>query len=202
MNITSTFFIEVLSNTTYNTQRVFNVKLYSSEEKLVEDLRKGSIDAGLVIPRGFAENITWGTAELQVLIGARDPYTASISQHAISGFIGEFNRRTGFYKVKTAITYVEQQLKSQPELLVYVENYLYGLVSPINATYREVKPEALATRERILGWYVIGAIGMTILTTGLSEGASVIYREKTIGSLKDPCSTDILDNAHSVTGAC
>lgn len=61
---------------------------------------------------------------------------------------------------------------------------MYGLVSPVNVTYREVKPEALATRERVLSWFVIGAIGMTFLTAGLSEEASVIYREKTIGLLK------------------
>lgn len=184
LNISSTFFIEVMSNMTYDNQRVFNIVLYDSEEKLVEDLRKGRLDAGLVIPREFAKNLTWSVAELLVLIGARDPYTASVTQHVISNFIGEFNRRAGLYKVEIALTYVEHQLGDQPEILNYVRNFMYGLVSPINTTYREVKPGAIATREKVLGWYVIGAVGMTLLTTGLSEGASAIYGERAIGSLK------------------
>lgn len=183
-NFTSMDFIEIMDNITYNSRKLFDVRMYESEEKLVEDLKKGRLDAGLIIPANFTMELHIGTAQLEIMIGARDPYSASITQNVLSNFIGEFSRRTGIIKVNMTMTFIEQVYKDNPELVELIRKYMYGLVSPVEVSFKEVKPEALATREKTLGWFVIGAIGMTFLTTGLSEGASTIYREKTIGSLK------------------
>jgi ABC-2 type transport system permease protein len=196
-NFTSQDFIKILSNVTYEGENIFKVKEYKNESGLVDDLRHGKLDVGIIIPENFSWNLTFGTARLKVLIGAKDTYTASINYGVISGFLNEFSRRVSLVKVRISIKYAEMAVKSYnqtfmnqsnmslgPKYLEYMRRYMYGIAVPLNASYEEVRPEALATRENLLGWYVIGAVGMVFLYSGFSQGAAAIYRERSAGSLR------------------
>ncbi|MEL9940663.1 MAG: ABC transporter permease [Ignisphaera sp.] len=183
-------FIRILKEAEFNGTKIFNVRVYSSEEKLREDLRKGRIDAGIVIPANFSLSLVMGSARLSVLIGARDPYSSSISYSVISSFLNEFGRRISLYKVETALGYIGQYSFANAYTPIninftdYVKSFMYGLAVPINVSYENVKPEALATRPNTLGWYTIGAVGMMFLYSGFSYGASALLSEKERGTLR------------------
>ena len=65
-----------------------------------------------------------------------------------------------------------------------MNEWMLGLASPINASFISVKPEALVTRASILGWYTFGALGMSILYSGLLMGALMAVEEKEKGTLR------------------
>ncbi|RLE85586.1 MAG: hypothetical protein DRJ41_00890, partial [Thermoprotei archaeon] len=73
--------------------------------------------------------------------------------------------------------------------LEFIHSYMLGLVEPINVTIIEKTPEALSTRPAIIGWYVIGALGMMMLYTGFVIGATAVVEEKERGSLDRILST-------------
>lgn len=199
LGFTSTHFVEILSNVTYEGSRIFEVKMYNNEAQLISDLKNGKLDAGIVIPANFSLNLTISTAKVKVFVGARDAYSASISYSVVSNFLNEFSRRVGLIKANVTLLYFEEALKyiNQSSILPgitpsefmeavkeYVYAYIYGIATPLNITYEEVKPEALATRANVIGWYTIGAIGMTFLYTGFSRGATIIYKERAYGTLR------------------
>ncbi|MEM0246805.1 MAG: ABC transporter permease [Desulfurococcaceae archaeon] len=195
LNFTSAHFVEIMSKVRYGGEQIFNVKNYSDEASLISDLRSGKLDAGIVIPANFSLNLTVGTARMEVFIGARDPYSASISYSVISGFLNEFSHRVGLIKANVTLFYFEESLKyinqsyvlpgtTLSEFVEIIRAYIYGIASPLNVTYEEVKPEALATRANIIGWYTIGAIGMMFLYMGFSRGATAVYEEKAYGTLR------------------
>ncbi len=192
LNFTSKDFIEILSNTTYKGGKLFDVKEYDNETLLVDDLKHGRLDLGIIIPANFSINLTFGTANITVLIGARDIHSASINYAVINAFLNEFSRRIGVVKAEITMMYLEKSMNYtgqynqtlSSELIDYVRRYMYGIAMPLNATYKEVKPEAYANRANILGWYTIGAIGMMLLYSGFSQGAAAMYREKAAGTLR------------------
>lgn len=195
LNITSVHFIEVLANITYRGERIFEVKMYDNESLLINDLKQGKLDCGILIPANFSLNLTISTARIRVFIGARDVYSASISYNVITSFLNEFSRRVGLARANTTLLYFEKSLEyinqtyiqeniTLSEFLEIIKAYVYGIAMPLNITYEEVKPEALTTRANILGWYTIGAIGMTFLYSGFSLGAAAVYKEKAYGTLK------------------
>lgn len=198
-NLTAEKFIDLLSNLTYEGVKIFNVVEYKTVENLVDDLRKGRIDVGIVIPRGFAYNLSTGSAKLRILIGAKDVYSASINYGVIKGFIDEFSKRVGLVKANISINYMEMWFRSMgnltnnaltnvsvlpSEVLDYAKKYLIGVAIPIDPIYEEIKPEVYETRENMLGWYTVGAVGMVFLYSGFSLGASAMYREREFGSLR------------------
>jgi len=188
---TSIDFINMLNNTTYEGYRLFNVKNYSSVEELKNDLRKGRIDLGIIIPEGFSENITRGVARIHVLIGARDLYSSSLNYVSINTFIDQLNKYVGLVKAEimynTTLRYMNSSSINQtidPEVYRYIHEYYVGIAMSINATYENVKPEAFTDRPSILGWMVFGSVGMMFLYSGLAIGSVAMINEKENGSLK------------------
>ncbi|ADM27616.1 ABC-2 type transporter [Ignisphaera aggregans DSM 17230] len=187
LNFTSFDFIKILNTTTYESSRLFKVKLYNNSEALVEDLKSGRIDVGIIIPENFSSELLLSTAKLRVLIGGRDPYSSSVSYVAISSFFNEFSRRVALSKVDTSIGYIEKSLSSITDSARLVEltvRFMYGIAIPLNVSFEEVKPEVYSSRPNILGWYTLGAVGMMFLYTGFPYGAAVLYEEKERGTLK------------------
>ncbi len=188
LNFTSSDFIKILEKIEYNGSKMFNVIIYDDEQQLRNDLRKGRIDLGLIIPKNFSLNVTYGIARLKVLVGARDPYSGSINYASISLFIAETSRRVGMIRANITLNYVLYYMRMSggynETQFKYIRDYYIGIASPINATYEEVKPSAFMKRENILGWYIVGAVGMMFLYSGFSYGASVLINEKERGSLK------------------
>ncbi len=198
-----TLFVKILNETEYKGVKMFNVKMYSNVDDLKRDLKKGKLDIGIVIPDKFGYNATMYTAKLVVYIGADNPYTSQINYGLISGFMEGFRQRFSLMKINYTLSFMEnwtQYYKIQGNATVpwvqenmsmidFLRRYFIGLALPVNATYEEVKPEALVNRSTIIGWYTLGAIGMMMLYTGFTIGALMVVEEGERGTLKRIMST-------------
>ncbi len=204
-----TVFVKILDNITYNGTRVFHVKIYSSEDRLINDLRKGRLDGGIVIPEGFGKNITYGQAWIRVYIGGRDIYSSSINSGVLRGFIGEFNTEIAYRKINITLHYigmanysgihVNASFLGNKSFVEFLREYFYGIAEPIHAIYREVRPEALTNRPNILGWYTLGAIGMMLLYSGMSWGAGFLASDRESGVLYRYLSTPMSERDYLVS---
>ena len=198
-NVNGTLLINVLEKVEYNGTRLFNVKIYNTTDDLVSDLKKGKLDGGIIIPDGFGKNLTLGQARLTILIGAKSPYSASINSGVLRGFLSEFSKRVALYKVNITLYYISKYNYTFQNYTGYVSyripgyenktfidflrDFFYGIAEPIIIEYKEVKPEALANRANILGWYTLGAIGMMLLYSGMVYGAGFLVSDREQGVL-------------------
>ncbi len=185
--------VEILKSVEYNGTKLFNVTEYHNITKLKEDVKKNRIDAAIIIPEGFGEKIMFTTAQLTIYVGGDSLYSIQINKGIIQGFFYEFSKRTAIQKVNMSITYMTQggflsnQTIQTPMGNISQKNlitqYLEGIAVPVNLTLIESPPEILSQRSLILGWYVLGAVGMVILYTGFMIGATAIIEEKEKGRL-------------------
>src|SRR5262245_62498494 len=78
--------------------------LYGSIDAMGNDISKGTIDAGVVIPYDFARDLERGRpVTVQVLLNAMNANTAAISQGYIQGVVQSFNQTLRYAPVQTAI---------------------------------------------------------------------------------------------------
>ncbi len=188
--------VEILDSIVFNGTKVFNTKIYENETMLVNDLRKGRLDAGIIIPEGFGTNITFGTAKLKILVSGDNPYSIQVNREFMRAFLYEFSRGVSIEKVKIMLQYMSNYTSSyfanqtieingrNTTVMEFVKTYFMGIAVPINTTIEEETPETLSERPRILGWYVLGAVGMTLLYTGFVNGATAVVEEKEKGRLE------------------
>jgi len=181
-----TYLVKIMNDTMVDGKHLFRVKMYSSIDELREELLKGRLDAGLVIPDGFGLNATYGTGRLLVFIRADNPSTKQIYGGILSGFLQEVSHRLSMVKINISMRYIEKYMPStqqgfSPEK---IREYLVGIAIPINTTVKEVVPVSVSSRPALIGWYTLGAIGMMFLYTGLMIGAAMIVREKELGTLR------------------
>jgi len=181
-----TYLVKIMNETMVDGKHLFRVKMYSCIDELREELLKGRLDAGLVIPDGFGRNATYGTGRLLVLIRADNPSTKQIYSGILTGFLQEVSRRLSMVKINISMRYIEKYIPNtqhgfSPEK---IREYLVGIAIPINTTVEEVVPVSVSSRPSLIGWYTLGAIGMMFLYTGLMIGAAMIVREKELGTLR------------------
>ncbi|RLE69316.1 MAG: hypothetical protein DRJ43_04135 [Thermoprotei archaeon] len=199
-----TAFIEVLKIIEYNGTKLFNVRVYEDEDLLLGDLTKGELDVGIVIPSGFGNNLTFSQAKLKVYVSGGNVYSIQVNRAMVSEFLRRFSIEAGLRKVEMSLrymnmSYVPSKIPTQGPwgdigFLKFIRNYMLGLVEPINVTIVEKVPEALATRPAIIGWYIIGALGMMMLYTGFVIGSTAIVEEKERGSLDRILSTPVKES--------
>ncbi|MEM2309582.1 MAG: ABC transporter permease, partial [Candidatus Bathyarchaeia archaeon] len=177
--VNGSILIEALEEAEYKGVKLFNVKIYEDKALLLEDIKRGRIDAGIIIPENFGENITFSQTTLEVYVGARSIQSAQINRYMLERFIEEFSRVVSEEKIAWVIKFIPGEYVP----LEVVEGFLRGLAKPINTTFTEVLPEALISREAWIGWYTIGAIGMTMLYSGLNIGSTALLEERQRGCL-------------------
>jgi len=173
-----TYFVEIINSVEYKGAKIFNVKIYDNESSMIEDLKKGRLDGGIVIPKDFGENIIFGQANLRVYIGARDIQSAQITEGILKGFIQSVSREISLRKIEKALEYIPEDRRS------FIRNWSIGVAIPINATFVEIKPKVMMARNTMIGWFTIGAIGMSLLYSGFNIGALIVIEEKERGTLK------------------
>ena len=191
-----TALIQILNESEYRGAKLFQVKVYENETHMLEDIRRGRLDGGFTIPKGFGENIIFGQARLKVYVGARSLQSAQIAESILRGFIQGLNNGISMRKVNETLRYIEiYSEKYMPKNLTipvsgnrswidFMRNWMIGLASPINASFQDVKPKAFVERSSILGWQTFGAIGMSLLYSGLIIGSTMAVREKEAGTLR------------------
>lgn len=197
--LNGTLLVEVMNKTKYMGNPLFNTILYNNESMLFKDLRKGRLDAGIVIPDKWGVNTTYGQGELKIYIGARNAYSASITRGILQGFFKEFSKEIAYKKIDVMINYISISLNytdtspytSNESFINMLRKYFAGIAEPFKTNYSEIMPEVYANRSSIIGYYVIGAIGMMYLYMGFSIGASFIVSLKERGILYRLLSTPL-----------
>ena len=102
-----TTLIQILNESEYRGAKLFQVKVYENETLMLEDIRKGRLDGGFMIPKGFGENIIFGQARLKVYVGARSLQSAQIAESILRGFIQGLNNGISIRKVNETLRYIE-----------------------------------------------------------------------------------------------
>jgi len=190
-----TLLITIFNESTYHEVKLFDVRLYENKTLMLEDLRRGKLDGGIIIPKDFGKKLIFGQASLEVYVGARSPQTAQMTEYILKGFIQELNRGFSIRKINESLKYMKPAEKYIPanvstpfagnlSWVEFMREWMLGLASPINASFHEVKPKALVERAPILGWYTFGALGMSILYSGLISGSLMAVEEKELGTLR------------------
>ena len=171
--------IEVLEKAEYNGIKLFNVQIYENETLMLEEVKRGKLDAGLVIPKGFGENLTFYQANLEVYVSATNIQAFQINSFMLNTFIDEFSKRASNEKIDWMLKFIPENYVN----LDTVEKFLRGAIKPINSTFNKISPEKLISREAWIGWYTVGALGMTMLYSGLNMGSVALMEEKQKGCL-------------------
>ena len=187
-----TSFIEMLRALEYNGTKLFNVVVYDNETSLMNDLNKGKLDVGMVIPKGFGLNLTYGQALLKVYVSGESTYDLQVNRVIISEFIHGFSREVAVRKLEMMKKYILERISKNvtintPHGIITLRemawNFILSIVVPINASIHNVAPKAVMDRPYLLGWYALGAIGMLLLYSGFNIGATTVVEEKEKGRL-------------------
>jgi ABC-2 type transport system permease protein len=137
--------------------RLFQVKsVPDSQDLLNQQVRRGEIDVGLVIPLEFNEDLaSETTAEIQVIIDGVDANTAGIAQGYINQIVQQHSKKLRCQKVNCPPPLVQPQVR-----------FLYnpGLIS---------------------SWFFVpGVIGIVLTLTGSLMSSVTLIREKDVGTLE------------------
>ncbi len=198
-NITS-MLAGIMENVTINNTSLFKVTIVKNESAGLELLRSGKVDALLVFPSNLWQILSGlayfnntskinDTIKVYVLSsGTKTQIVSSIIQGFLDKFSLEAVRKrleiTAYYAEKYGSQYVPEEYKKQFNLWV---NWVKLLGTPLNYTIRDVRPKGLLgafnNRAAILGWMLIGLIGVQTLFIGLIVSSSSIVEEKENGTL-------------------
>jgi len=189
-NFTATNFVNVLKNITIEGRKIFDIKDYDLNlDKALNDLKRGKLHLVIVIPEGFTHNITYSRAYIEVYVSGSDIRLEQVALAEVRGVISEISKRTGQIRIEIIKSILSQYYNSQGIMDWF--NYIAYSIEPLQARYNITRPKTMLTRAGILGWYVIGMIGVEILFIGLFTGALALLHEKEQGTLRKLLSTPI-----------
>ncbi len=189
--------VSIMEEVKYQGKHLFKVSHFNSKKEMMNKLRKGNLEAGILIPNGFGKNLTTGSADLYIYVLAANPSSYQVNYGILSSFMQNLNYNLSRYKINLFINYLPKGIKETKIYGVpfseFLSKYLIGISKPINATYQEIVPNGAnkLTRPYLIGWYAVGAIGMMMLYSGLNYGASALSVERERGSLKRVLSTPL-----------
>jgi ABC-2 type transport system permease protein len=140
--------------------------LYGSIDTMGDDISKGTIDAGVVIPYDFARDLERGrTTTVQVLLNAMNANTAAISQGYIQGVVQGFNM---------TLRQPSVQMNVQP--------------TPIAASSRgiaQLRPTLLYNPGGVTTWFIVtGLLGVLLLMNGTITASTTMVKEREAGTLE------------------
>ncbi|MEN2975148.1 MAG: ABC transporter permease [Candidatus Caldarchaeales archaeon] len=188
--------VEIINHTEHRGSRIFQVHIYPNEDLMIDDLKGGKLDCGLVIPERFGEKALYSRSEIDVYIGARSIQSAQVARSILRELIEELNIEISYQRINESLKYIRMYYGEigrgnidivqggDRDWIEFIRDWLIGVASPINATFKEVKPSSLMTRDLTLGWYTFGAIGLSILYSGLIIGSLMAVEEREQGTLK------------------
>lgn len=190
--VNGSFLVNILNETTYQGVKLFDVTLYDNDSSLIEAIKHGKLDGGVVIPEKFGEKLVIGQTGLLIYVGAKDVYSAQFVESVLKAFINKLNAEISTRKINESLKYIGQYAPENLSISYagnrsfteFLRSWMLGIASPINATFQDVKPEVLMSRDSILGWFTFGALGMSMLYSGLSLGSTMVVEERDKGALK------------------
>lgn len=140
-------------------------RLYASTGAMGDDISKGTIDAGVVIPYDFARDLARGRpVTVQVLLNAMNANTAAISQGYIQGVVQSFNQTLRHPPAQTAIQ--PMPAAAQPGVALLKPTLLYN-------------PGGVTT------WFIVtGLLGVLLLMNGTITASTTMVKEREAGTLE------------------
>ena len=176
--------VEIMENVTISDVHIFNIQRYPSESSGIEAVRTGRIDALLVFPRGFGENVSSGfQAEVYAYFDRSDPQNYQIVSGVIKGFFSEFEKEMTERRLNITLTYMERYIPSGVMGNFTMEDlmkYMRGLTNPLELEEREVKGEAPSP----IQFYVTSFIGIQFLFATMLMIGSGTLEEIEHGTLR------------------
>lgn len=166
--------VDVLEKAEYDEIKLFNVQVYENETLMLDDIKKGRVDAGLIIPKGFGKELTFHQASLKVYVSAANIQSFQINIFMLNAFLDEFSRTVSKEKISWMLKFIPEDNID----LKFIESFLIGIAEPINLILNKISPETLISREAWIGWYTMGALGMALLYSGLNMGSLALMEEK------------------------
>ena len=140
--------------------------LYGSIDAMGDDISKGSIDAGVVIPYDFARDLERGRmVTVQVLLNAMNANTAAISQGYIQGVVQSFNMTL-----------------RQPAVRMNIQP------TPTSTSTRgiaQLRPTLLYNPGGVTTWFIVtGLLGVLLLMNGTITASTTMVKEREAGTLE------------------
>ena len=161
----------------FNEGLVFKTEGYfSSSDKLGEEISGGYLDAGLVIPRDFAEKrARKETVEVQLLVDAVNANTATIAGGYAARIIASLNQKIG--------------LQQPPRQQSASDTSMSAAISTVSnaATRGSVTPRLTLLYNPGLksSWFITtGMIGLLLVLQGSVVSSASLVREKEIGTVE------------------
>src|SRR5262245_64431945 len=132
-----------------------------------DDISKGRIDAGVVIPYDFGRDLARGRpVTVQVLLNAMNANTAAISQGYIQGVVQSFN-----------------QTLRQPAVQTSVQSMPAAVVGQRGAAL--LKPTLLYNPGGVTTWFIVtGLLGVLLLMNGTITASTTMVKEREAGTLE------------------
>jgi drug efflux transport system permease protein len=140
--------------------------MYRSVNVLGDDLSKGTIDAGIVIPGDFAREINRGrTTTIQVLLNAMNANTAAMSQGFVQGIVQGYNQtRPG--AVQAAVVPI-------------------GGGQPPRHAVALLRPTMLYNPGGVSSWFIVtGLFGILLIMNGTITASTTMVKEREAGTLE------------------
>ena len=140
-----TYLIEILNSTTINQTNLFNIKTYINKSLMIEDVRRGNLDAGLYIPSNFSQSLIYNQAELEIYIYSGDLQKKQIIKGLLSEFFQRLSEEISIRKIDYMIKYIPFENMSMGYNVTpgIIRDYFLGIASPLNITYLELTPETI-----------------------------------------------------------
>jgi ABC-2 type transport system permease protein len=141
--------------------------LYRSEDVLSDDLREGTIDAGIVIQPDFGRELRRGrSTTIQVLLNAMNANTAAISQGYVQGVVQGYNQTVRPAVVRQATTEVTSGGVARRGLAMLRSTLLYN-------------PGGVST------WFIVtGLFGVLLIMNGTITASTTMVKEREAGTLE------------------
>ena len=161
---------------TMNSSGLFEIREYASLDEMLKDIRSGrGPSVGIYVPESFSLNLTsFRRAVVYIYRVNVSEMWAEYEYYQVRGFLLHFKEEYKARLVSYAVEYVPPEYRE----------YFLTLVDPLNLKDARVSSENVISRGRLVAWMVLATIGVEIMFIGLSFGATMIYSEKSRGSLK------------------
>jgi ABC-2 type transport system permease protein len=141
--------------------------LYPSVEALSDEISRGALDAGVVVPADFDRDLVRGRhATVQVLLNAMNANTAAVGQGYIQGIISSYNRSL------------------QIDGIVAEVRPLAG-ASGRRRGSTMLRPAFLFNPGLISSWFLVtGLLGQLLLMNGIIVSSTTMVKEREVGTLE------------------
>jgi ABC-2 type transport system permease protein len=140
---------------------------FASVEALSDQISRGLLDAGVVVPTDFARDLVRGRpTTVQVLLNAMNANTAAVSQGYIQGVIQSYNRSLQTDGIGADV----RQVSGAP-------TRRRGLTL--------LRPAFLFNPGLVTSWFLVtGLLGQLLLMNGIITSSTTMVKEREVGTLE------------------